>query len=93
MVRQTTALPTDAAGGAASEHARMAPDRSGDAVAELDHRTCGSIDVSLFWNRVTNTLFVQVIDWSTDDDFSIEVSAATASQVFRHPFAYVDGPE
>ena len=65
-------------------------DTTPDAVAELDHRTSGSIDVSLFWNRATNALFVQVIDWSTDDDFSIPVSASSATQVFHHPFAYAD---
>jgi hypothetical protein len=59
-----------------------------EAVTELDHRSCGWLDVSLFWNRVTNALFVQVIDWSADDDFAIEVSPANAAQAFRHPYAY-----
>lgn len=55
---------------------------------ELLHRSCGSIDVSLFWNRATNALFVQVIDWGDDEDLLIPVEAAAALQVFHHPFAY-----
>jgi hypothetical protein len=79
-----------AAGAAEPKHLRVALDHetTDDVVAELDHRTSGSIDVSLFWNRATNALFVQVIDWSTDDDFSIAVTAERATQVFHHPFAY-----
>lgn len=55
---------------------------------ELDHRSSGWLDVSLFWNRATNGLFVQVIDWSSDEDFAIPVSPSSAAQVFQHPFAY-----
>jgi hypothetical protein len=55
---------------------------------ELDHRTAGSIDVTLFWSRRTNGLSVQVIDWAEDEDFTIEVDPASALQAFRHPFAY-----
>jgi len=57
-------------------------------ILELDHRSCGSLDVSLFWNPETNALFVQVIDWGEEDDFSVPVEAASALQAFHHPYAY-----
>lgn len=62
------------------------------AVVELDHRSCGSIDVSLFWNRETDALFVQVVDWVGDEDFSLPVDRASAAQAFLHPFAYAPPP-
>lgn len=58
-------------------------------VVELDHRSSGSLDVSLFWNRATDALFVQVIDWAGDDDIAGSVDAASAGKAFRHPFAYL----
>jgi hypothetical protein len=61
-----------------------------DIVVELDHRSFGSVDVSLFWNRRSNAVFLQVIDWSEDNDFSIPVHAADALDAFRHPFAYAN---
>ena len=57
-------------------------------IVELDHRSCASLDVSLFWRRGTNALFVQVIDWSEDDDFTVPVAPESALQAFHHPFAY-----
>jgi hypothetical protein len=69
-------------------HVELDVEPTQNMVAELDHRTSGSVEVSLFWNRATNALFVQVIDWSSEDDFSIAVSPGSARQVFDHPFAY-----
>ena len=66
-------------------------DTPGDNVVELDHRSSGSLDVSLFWNRTTNAVVLQVIDWAGDDDFVTAVDPATAMQAFRHPFAYSAG--
>jgi hypothetical protein len=59
-----------------------------ETILELDHRSCGSLDVSLFWNRDTNALLVQVIDWGEEDDFSVPVQPALALQAFHHPYAY-----
>lgn len=59
-----------------------------ETILELDHRSSGSLDVSLFWNRETNGLFVQVIDWADEDDFSVPVAPASALQAFHHPYAY-----
>jgi hypothetical protein len=63
-----------------------APQRG--AVVELDHRSSGCMDVSLFWNRLTNVVFVQVVDWHEGEDFCIPVEPARAGEAFRHPFAY-----
>ncbi len=66
----------------------LGEEAGGGNVVELDHRSCGSIDVSLFWDRCSNTLFVQVIDWHDGEDFSIPVEAASAVESFHHPYAY-----
>jgi hypothetical protein len=60
-------------------------------LVELDHRSSPSFDVSLFWHRNTDVLFVQVIDWLGEDDFCVRVHGSVASQAFRHPFAYYPG--
>jgi len=61
---------------------------SSERMVELDHRSSGWLDVSLFWDRAAKRLFVQVIDWSGEQDLAIPVSPGTALQVFHHPFAY-----
>jgi hypothetical protein len=76
-------LPTRAQALSSREHVPVE-----DIVVELDHRTSGAVEVSLFWNRRSNAVFVQVIDWADDDDFSIPVAAADALDAYRHPFAY-----
>jgi hypothetical protein len=57
-------------------------------VVELDHRSTGEVDVSLFWNRRTNAVLLQVVDWADDDDFSVPVAPGDAAEAFKHPFAY-----
>lgn len=66
-------------------------DTPGSNVVELDHRTSGNLDVSLFWNRTTNAVVLQVIDWAGEDDFVTAVNPASAMQAFHHPFAYGAG--
>lgn len=66
------------------------PIGAGD-VLELDHRTSGEVDVSLWWNRRANTVVLQVIDWADDEDFSVVVDPARALDAFRHAFAYAPG--
>jgi hypothetical protein len=65
--------------------------RGVDAIVELAFRSSCDIDVSLLWDRERNVLSVQVIDWRTDDDFTIAVAPDRALEVFEHPYAYAPG--
>jgi hypothetical protein len=56
-------------------------------VVELASRSSLASDVSLFWDRRTNLLFVQVLDWQTDDDFTLQVRPECALEVYNHPYA------
>ena len=55
---------------------------------ELAFRTSGEIEVTLFWERETNKLRVQVVDWQLDEAFSVDVEPNAALDAFRHPYAY-----
>ena len=59
-----------------------------DDLVELDFRSSGEIEVSLFWERPANKLMVQVVDWQRDEAFSFAVPAESALDAFRHPYAY-----
>jgi hypothetical protein len=59
-----------------------------DALVELDFRSSGEIEVSLFWERVADRLLVQVVDWQRDEAFSFPVPPESALEAFRHPYAY-----
>jgi hypothetical protein len=59
-----------------------------DGLVELDFRTSGEIEVTLFWERETNKLRVQVVDWQLDEAFSVDVEPDSALDAFRHPYAY-----
>ena len=59
-------------------------------LVEIDHRANGGIDVSLMWDSDADTLYVQVIDWGTDEDYTFAVDRDHALDAFRHPFAYAD---
>jgi hypothetical protein len=59
-----------------------------DGLVELDFRTSGEIEVTLFWERATNKLRVQVVDWQLDEAFSVDVEPDSALDAFRHPYAY-----
>jgi len=61
-------------------------------LVEIDHRANGGIDVSLMWDRSTDVLYVQVIDWGMDEDYTFAVDRDHALDAFRHPFAYADRP-
>jgi hypothetical protein len=60
-----------------------------DALVELAARSSSGIDVRLLWDRRQDALSVHVIDWKTDEVYSITVSPSRALEVFEHPFAYV----
>jgi hypothetical protein len=59
-------------------------------LVEIDHRANGGIDVSLLWDRETDQLYVQVIDWGMDEDSTFCVDPERAVDAFLHPFAYAD---
>jgi hypothetical protein len=55
---------------------------------ELAHRTSGGIDVSLYWNKRTNRITVEVYDSQSGETFAFEVDGRSALDAYRHPFAY-----
>lgn len=59
-----------------------------DGLVELDFRSSGEIEVSLFWERARNRLLVQVVDWQRDEAFTFGVPPESALDAFRHPYAY-----
>jgi hypothetical protein len=63
------------------------PDMSG--FEELDFRAGDGIQVSLLWERSSNTVLVAVLDSKQGVYFEIPVKQSQrALDVFRHPFAY-----
>ena len=55
---------------------------------ELDSRHAGGIEVALLWNKLTNRLWVSVIDTRSGESFELDVESQNALDVFHHPFAY-----
>ena len=55
---------------------------------ELDFRSTGQMDVTLLWDRVDDTVVVQVLDWATSRLFTVRPPRDRALDAFRHPFAY-----
>jgi hypothetical protein len=55
---------------------------------ELDSRQADGLEVSLLWSPESNQLAVLVVDEQEDEEFALEVTAAEAIEVFRHPYAY-----
>jgi hypothetical protein len=60
------------------------------AVVEIDYRSSGNLDVTLFWDPEDGSVVVQVIDWATQEDFSLSVDPAKALDAFTHPYAYAE---
>jgi hypothetical protein len=59
-----------------------------DALRELDRRNGDGLDVTLFWNSLTDRLYVVVVDAQRDDVFRVAVDAGDALDAFHHPYAY-----
>ena len=55
---------------------------------ELDQRSADGIDVTLFWNRTTNRVWVAVADGRRGHGFELDVDPSDALDAFRHPYAY-----
>ena len=57
-------------------------------MTELAHRSNEYVEVSLFWDRRHDRLFVLVEDVRVGDRFSLQAAHDNALDVFNHPFAY-----
>jgi hypothetical protein len=57
---------------------------------ELDSRSSDGIDVTLFWSRDTDRVWISVVDEKSGDWFEQDVHPALALDAFRHPFAYAN---
>ena len=68
-----------------------APLPEDQSVFEIDHRRNDSIDVTLYWDRDTNSTFVTVDDAKTGDKFVVRTPEDTdPAQVFGHPYSFPD---
>jgi hypothetical protein len=59
-----------------------------DALIELDSRMSGGVQVTLLWHRLENSIWVEVMNWETDERFTVATPPERALEVFMHPFAY-----
>ena len=55
---------------------------------ELAHRSTDGIDVSLFWNKRSNRVTIELVDGRIDAHLDFEVAHEKALDAFHHPFAY-----
>lgn len=56
--------------------------------SELAHRSTDGIEVSLFWNRPTNRVTIELVDRRFDELLEFEVAPEKALDAFSHPYAY-----
>jgi hypothetical protein len=57
-------------------------------MTELAHRRNEDVEVSLFWDRKHDRLFVLVEDIRAGDRFTLRAARERALEVFNHPFAF-----
>ena len=55
---------------------------------ELAHRAADGIEVTLLWNRVDDTVAVEVVDHAAEQAFEVLVPRDCALDAFHHPYAY-----
>jgi len=55
---------------------------------ELAHRATDGIEVTLLWNRVDDTVAVEVVDHAAERAFELLVPRERALDAFHHPYAY-----
>jgi hypothetical protein len=55
---------------------------------ELAHRSTDGIDVSLFWNKRSNRVTIELVDVRIDERLDFEVAHEKALDAFHHPYAY-----
>jgi hypothetical protein len=56
--------------------------------SELAHRSTDGIEVSLFWNKPSNRVTIELVDNRIDERREFEVANNKALDAFRHPYAY-----
>jgi hypothetical protein len=56
--------------------------------SELAHRATDGIEVSLFWNRLSDRVTIELVDRRFDEHLEFEVARDKALDAFRHPYAY-----
>jgi hypothetical protein len=59
-----------------------------DPNVELDFRQGDSLEISLYWNRRSGRVWVDVRHVHTGENFTVEADPARALEVFHHPFAF-----
>ena len=60
---------------------------------ELAHRVNNGIEVGLYWDKVGDTLTLEVYDAKLDEYFELEVPRDRALDAFHHPYAYLAASE
>lgn len=58
------------------------------ATRELAHRAADGVEVTLLWNRRTDTILLVVSDDRTGEQFELTVPSSAALDAFHHPYAY-----
>jgi hypothetical protein len=56
--------------------------------SELAHRSTDEIEVSLFWNKPTGRVTIELVDNRIDERLEFAVAHNKALDAFRHPYAY-----
>ena len=62
--------------------------RHASSVVELAERIGDGLEVTLFWNRRSGRLWVDVLHVATGESLRIEASPASALDVYYHPFSH-----
>jgi hypothetical protein len=55
---------------------------------ELAHRASNGVSVSLYWEKVGNTLSLEVYDERSEEFFQLDVPKDRAMDAFHHPYVY-----
>ena len=60
---------------------------------ELARRVSNGIEVSLIWEKVGDTLLLEVYDEQADRYFELDVPRDRGLDAFHHPYAYLAAAE
>jgi hypothetical protein len=56
--------------------------------SELAHRSSDGIEISLFWNRPSDRVTIEIVEGPLAEFLEFEVAPDKALDAFRHPYAY-----
>jgi hypothetical protein len=59
---------------------------------ELAHRITSSVEVTLFWRKLDNTLTLRLVEVASGIEFEFCVRPEDALDAFNHPYAYLPVP-